>query len=575
MIKRKTIAFALSSIMILSMAKHVLADNISELNNISDNSLVIGKNLFQLDNMDNSNYNLNTFIKASKTVDDKNGVYYKYNGKWYTGNDIESFTNLKNGTPLDTIPNDILQVNGEDVENYKNHDSAFDWYQDGDYSHDEDGDNESIEQFVVVFNKNINPNKGTLKIIVPDNEKKDPYGIDKLGEININLDGKSKPEMLQNVEGGSPVTCYVIKNKENTDRLVLELTEDWTRILNTEKTGLNYYDNKIKGLRLVAEGLEDQNGNKIIDNKGSDKLTAKRDIRLAKDNEKPKVVHEKTIYTYIGENGLQSAGNTRLVFNEPVQIFTEDMVSALKKANTKLPAVVGYNPLTPSQEQLKDNEYGLPVFSAEYYKVDDNGKNVLDSSGKPITIKGKYALMGDILESGAESHENGEKIAFRLDQIPFKYDFDSNNKGITRFRDIGSFLINPVTSLTEGKWKLVVKNFTDEAGNTMEDFMSDSIEVKPYFSVEKLTEDGIKVHFTDPFAGNKILGNKVIIVITKDNKIVASTYLENLQNGQTEAEGKFKEPIKDLKGTYIINNIEYTVSEKDLNVSENTKDKLK
>ncbi|OBR96423.1 hypothetical protein CLRAG_05520 [Clostridium ragsdalei P11] len=572
MIRKKFMySLALSTIMILGAGNCALAESIDQLPNIQDNSLVLGKSLFKLDSANNSVYNLNTFVESSKTVDNKNGVYYKYNGKWYTGKDIESFTNLKNGTPLDTISNDILKVNGEDSSIYKNHNFSFDWYQDGDYSHDKDADNESIEQFVVNFNQNINGSKGTLKIIVPDNTKKDPYGTDKLGEIIINLDGSNKPTALANVHGGKPVSGFVVKNKGNVNSLYIELTEDWTRILNTEETGINYYDARVNGLKLTAENLEDANGNKLTNADGSTELTAKRSINLAKDTQKPKVIYQKPIYTYIGENGFQTAGNTRLVFNEPVQIFTQEMADSLEKSGGTLPEIEsGYNPLTPSQQQLKDNKYGLPIFSAKYYKVDDKGNNILDKDGNPVTIEGKYSLMGDILKTGAKGEDNGDKIAFRLNQIPFKYDFDPQNEGIIRFRDFGSFLINPVTTLTEGKWKLVAKNITDDAGNTMDDYVSDPIEIKPYFTIEKLTKEGIKVHFTDPFAKNTVFGNKVIVLVYKGDDFVGMAYLNDLKEGQTEAEGTFTKPLTTLEGTYNINNIIYTVP-KD-NSSLNTQD---
>lgn len=564
MLKNKTIfSIILSSAVILASGNYALAESIENLPNISDNTLAIGRNLFKLDNVDNSVYNLNTFVEASKTVDENNGIYYKYNGRWFTGKDIESFSNLKKGTPLDSIPNDILEINGEDSDKYKLNNFSFDWYQDGDYSHDSDGDNESIEQFAVNFNQQINGSKGTLKIIVPDNTKKDPYGADKLGEITVNLDGSSKPKAFSNIEGGEPVTCFMVKSNGNIDKLYLELTEDWTRILNTEKTGINYYDSRVKGLKLAAENLEDPDGNKIVNSDGSTEISAKHTIQLAKDTQKPQVVLQKPIYTYIGENGFQPAGNTRVVFNEPTQIFTQDMADSLDKNSSNLPGIVSYNPLTPSQQQLKEYKYGLPLFSAEYYKIDKNGNNIMDEEGNPIIIKGEYGLMGDILGSNNSSTDNGDKIAFRINDIPFKYDFDPQNDGITRFRDFGSFLVKPESTLTEGTWKLVIKNMTDESGNIMDDYVSDPIEVKPYFTIEELTKDHIKVHFTDPFTKNTVFGDRVIVLVYKDDKMLGFTYLENLQEGQTEAEADFKTPLEDtnLKGAYNINNLEYTIPE--------------
>ncbi|WP_051541849.1 FMN-binding protein [Clostridium lundense] len=572
---KKICSLTLSSVMILGTCGSAFAAPLAKLPSISDNSLVVGRHLFELDNVNSSQYNLNTFVGASKSVDENNGVYYKYNGKWYTGKDIENFNNLKNAKGLDTIPNDIVKFNGQDPT--VKGDFVLDWYQDGNYSHDEDGKDESVEQFVVYLNKPVKQNKGKLKVIVPNNKGKDPYGKDKLGTIECSLDGTLKSKSLEDVEGGAPVGFFIVKDKGKnesikegyTDRFVIELTEDWTRILNTEKTGINYYDDIVKGLRLEAEDLEDENGNKVGDILGGNRITAKRDIKLAKDDQKPYIVAHEPIYTQIGENGIQIAGKTRILFNEPVQLLTEKNVEDMKKLNVKQPYVVGsfakekyiqYNPITPSQEQLKSKDQGVPVFKAEYVKINDKGEEVLDKDGKPIVVKGIYANRGDVFENDEAVEENGDKIKLRLNKLKFKYDFDANNKGITRFRDYGTMLISPEECLSEGKWQLVVKNVSDDAGNKMDDYVSEPIEITKYFEVAELTPNKVKIKFTKPFKKSSLWGNKIPVVITNDRgKSYGFTWIENIKDGQVEAEGTFAKPINNLKGIVYVNTMEYNV----------------
>lgn len=114
-VKKKICSAAILSMMIFGMCSSVLAAPISKIQNIPNNSLVIGKCLFQLDKVTSNEYNLGSFVQASKTVDDNNGIYYKHNGKWYTDKDIKNLESLKKAEGLNTIPNDILKIDGKDV----------------------------------------------------------------------------------------------------------------------------------------------------------------------------------------------------------------------------------------------------------------------------------------------------------------------------------------------------------------------------------------------------------------------------------------------------------------------------
>ncbi|RXI61807.1 hypothetical protein DP125_03250 [Clostridium tetani] len=114
-VKKKICSAAILSMMILGMCSSVLAAPISKIQNIPNNSLVIGKCLFRLDKVTSNEYNLGSFVQASKTVDDNNGIYYKHNGKWYTDKDIKNLESLKKAEGLNAIPNDILKIDGKDV----------------------------------------------------------------------------------------------------------------------------------------------------------------------------------------------------------------------------------------------------------------------------------------------------------------------------------------------------------------------------------------------------------------------------------------------------------------------------
>ncbi|KAJ50965.1 uncharacterized protein with FMN-binding domain/predicted Fe-Mo cluster-binding NifX family protein [Clostridium tetanomorphum] len=589
-IEKKICSLTLSTAMIFGTCSPAFGAPLAKLPKIEDNSLVIGRHLFELDKVNSSQYNLNTFIDASKSVDENNGVYYKYNGKWYTGKDIETFNNLKNAKGLDTIPNDIIKINGQDPT--VKSDFVLDWYQDGDYDHDEDGENESVEQFVVTFNKPVKQGKGKLRIIVPNNKGNDPYGKDRLGAIECSLDESLKSQPLEKVEDGSPVGLFVVKDKGKgksikegyTDRYVIEITEDWTRILNTEKTGINYYDDIVKGLRLEAEDFEGEDGNKVGSTVGENKIIAKRDVKLVKDDQKPYVIVHKPIYTKIGENGNQAAGKTRIIFNEPIQLLTKENVQDLEKLNVSQPYVVGsfskgkyvqYNPITPSQKQLKSQDKGVPVFDAEYRMVDEKGQQVLDKEGKAVVIKGKYGLRGDIFEQDDAIEENGDKLKIRLNEIDFKFNFDPNNSGITRFRDYGTIFVDPEKPLPEGNWQLVVKNVTDDAGNKMDDYISETFNVEKYFQVVSLTKDKVKIKFTKPYSKNSLWGNKIPLVVNDSNgKPLTVTWIENIKEGQIDAEVTLPKPIPETEKTVYINTMKCEVNTESQNPEEKPQEKI-
>ncbi|NEZ45767.1 hypothetical protein FDF74_00920 [Clostridium niameyense] len=380
------------------------------------------------------------------------------------------------------------------------------------------------------------------------------YGTSKekqLENLKINVRGKERL-------AGDRVTCFIRPDDtvKSDNRFVLELTQDWESILNTEKTGIHYYDDKVKGLRLVAEGFQDLDGNPIEDSKGSGKITASKDIELKRDDSKPYIVTQKLIYDKAGINGLQKAGSLGIVFNEPIQLYTKEMA----EEGVIAPVIYSdHNPLTPSPTQIGIYENFLPELKAYYEKLDDKGNTSKDETGKPIVVEGKYDLMADILPSDCKANKQLENITVKISDIPHKFDLDPNTSGINKFRDYGLFYINPKVSLEPGNWRLVVSGVSDDAGNEMEIYKSKSFEIKNLFTVETLNKDEIKIKFTEPF-NKKIVGDdKVILVITQYGEIVKSVAVENLKDGQTEAEVKFPEPIEDFEGEYFINNIYYKV----------------
>lgn len=409
----------------------------------------------------------------------------------------------------------------------------------------------------MTFNKNIELNKGTFKIIVPDKSKENTYGKNKLGTIEVKMDGTSKEKALENLKMtfkgkeklmGDRVTC-VIKpdypvvnggNNKSTNRFVLELTQDWESILNTEKTKINYYDDRIKGLKLIAEGFKDENGNPIEDSEGSGEIEASRILDLKKDNSKPYVVKQKLIYNKIGMNGVQKAGVLGIVFNEPVQLYTKEMVDE---------GFIGpciykdHNPLTPNPNQIGKYENFLPELKAYYEKVSDKGEVLKDEWGKDIIVKGEYGEMADIFEDSSNINKTLSTVSTNLKEINHKFDVDPRNKGINRFRDYGMFYINPINNLSKGKWRLIVEGVSDDAGNEMDKYTSDIFEIKCLFSVEKLTKYKVKIKFTEPFNKECLEDDKFLVVVT--------------QYGQIEAEGNFDNPIEDFSEDYCVNNISY------------------
>jgi len=94
----------------------------------------------------------------------------------------------------------------------------------------------------------------------------------------------------------------------------------------------------------------------------------------------------------------------------------------------------------------------------------------------------------------------------------------------------------------------------------MKEYKSQPFDIKPCFTIESLTTEGIKVKFTgEGFKPNPIIGNNLTVVITQNGEMVDAVVFENLKEGQKEAEAKFDKPLTKLEGAYNINNIEYIV----------------
>lgn len=72
-IEKKICSLTLSTAMIFGTCSPAFGAPLAKLPKIEDNSLVIGRHLFELDKVNSSQYNLNTFIDASKSVDENNG----------------------------------------------------------------------------------------------------------------------------------------------------------------------------------------------------------------------------------------------------------------------------------------------------------------------------------------------------------------------------------------------------------------------------------------------------------------------------------------------------------------------
>ncbi|WIF94035.1 S8 family peptidase [Caminicella sporogenes] len=432
----------------------------------------------------------------------------------------------------------------------------LDWYQDGDYSADADGENESVEQFFIIFNKGVKDVK--FKIIIPDNTKEDPYGKGAFKIIDKNTNNIELPK-------DGEISLFISEDVCRDDdyqngyssKYLIELTADWTEIFDTKRTGYNYYDERFNPIRLVAEGFSsEEENNQVVkvdgvsgatnkpnegntsDEENKNQIIASRDIVLVKDIQRPKIVYEMQVAKAKGEN-QNKPGTVGVTFNEPVQInapYFEDHH--------------GFNPITPAQGQE------APLFKAKYIMVEDIAGNPVSN----IEVEGKYKGNSCLWKSTLirERQVDGE---FKYDVYPF----DNKNR-IKCTRDFGWSYIEPERELEAGKWKLVISGITDDAGNLMKKHEIDNIEISNilHLKINEITKTGVTVTYTKPIQKS----GWVRLIVQEPNCDSHDHHSKGfyvlwkkVKAGEQKVTFKFKEPFERLEeGIWKVNGLSYNVS---------------
>lgn len=371
---------------------------------------------------------------------------------------------------------------------------TLDWYIDGDPDHDDNGVDESPEQFIAEFSDpdveylgyepvesgNMIGSReelcGAFEIIIPNTDTSMPlswrykeenrtatlYGFDPF-EIPGSVQAVN-PHVTIDPNGNTIVWNAFLVKRLKGGKFIIEMRYDWTQLYDTTDTGNNYHMPEFNPLRLVAHNFEDYygrlvgiNGNKV----------AKPDLTLVEDTYSPEPVNlEQLTFTHDdhsdmfnenvvvdvsrgilpfmpwGSDNLElDVDDVNIDFNiENLRIFGQD-INLYADAGAVLITMnepvqfsdanwlVETIPLTPSQQQY--NYFGgrVPSSSFEYVKM-NNGQTT------NITVEGRIMVLVD--EAGLE----GE-------------------------RDYSAVIV-PVEALSDGNWKLTVRDITDDIGNAME-----------------------------------------------------------------------------------------------------------
>lgn len=282
---------------------------------------------------------------------------------------------------------------------------------------------ESPEQFVLQLNKPLYATEdldGTV------------YDMDAPGAIKVELINPSTGDVILTLDPAD----YVI-TALGDDKYILELTKDWTVLLDgilVDKKQVAYHNNLFRVTLVNTITGEDQ-----VDDDGIDYLfnqygvalseTALVDMIIPEDTTSPKVDDVEylgaevksglNVYTYdkalVDKPWAQGMpGHMTITMDEPVQIINDAGVSLMNPGKTT---------------SIEQNGEDVPVPTFEYVKVASVGANPLYSAGSKVK--------GQLLNPGA------------LDEHDM------------------SFNVAPVVGLDEGEWKLVVRQTSDDVGNTM------------------------------------------------------------------------------------------------------------
>ncbi len=422
------------------------------------------------------------------------------------------------------------------------------WYNDGDFSRDIDGANESVEQFIAIFSKSVKPDNAEFVIIVPDNNNDDPYGEGCLGQISGKWDNSTPEEMLPLVPGGelNPEKKGIIFlgtnacGKDDDFKLglyksyILELTVDWTRLLNTSETGYNYWDARFNPIRLVVEGLTDQFDQPLGE------ITATQDITLTEDVRQPTIVYRELMVQGLGEYSDYPTGVMRFAFDEPMQIIDSDGEMSNSAG--------GFTPVA-SEEQVS-------ILQVKYIKQQDpDGTSV---SG--IEVDGGYFGWNCLWPEGLTTESSVDPDYLHQYDVDI---FDEFHK-IKQSREFGWHWVYPKENLSPGQWLLQLSGAGDDAGNTMIPFEIEITIKGQFLTIDEITYDYVKVSFAEPFIG----GTQLLVVLSPlydpavDSSANRYVLSDNIDAGTSSFEFYFDEPLETLSdGLWTINGIEFQIGE--------------
>ncbi|MGM0369639.1 MAG: immunoglobulin-like domain-containing protein [Bacillota bacterium] len=238
-------------------------------------------------------------------------------------------------------------------------------------------------------------------------------------------------------ENGTAIDAKAVTELQSGLFLV-ELTEDWTQIHDTDGTGDNYYDSVEDTITVEVAGLTN------VWEEELDIADRVDTVELTEDTSSPYTINPEDkdnirdgagieVLTTEYDDNINNAGQARITMNEPVQ--WKDRNKVYTSPNS-----------TPSQSQDKK----VPKITIQYVRTDSDSDRTVD---------------GEIKE-----------LDNTLSPTAAKVDIESDRRDY-------SAIIQPEEELESGNWKLVARELSDDVGNTM------ATEVKK-FSVEK-TDDPV------------------------------------------------------------------------------------
>lgn len=299
---------------------------------------------------------------------------------------------------------------------------------------------DSPEQFVVDFGTYVTDGDAsnfadTFEITIPDMTKTNPYDVANAKDVLTQANDDFKVTEL-----------------ESGRVFLIEMNKDWTKYYDLDTTTDNYHINKYNPLRLQAKNVLDAVGNPVKDSGSTATVkTAATNLTLTEDTTSPTVTKFEQLTKVKGEKedvtigntavadvedaiGASDAGAVYISFSEPMQFADENGIAIQTPVATNAPASAAVT--TPNQQQDPDND-GLADLAGtfEYVQLKDaNGNDVMQN----ITVEGK--ITGTTVREGKDGEAANRDFAM---------------------------IVEPTKTLADGTWKLVVRELSDDVGNTM------------------------------------------------------------------------------------------------------------